>query len=697
MAQNVGLTDERVVKTLCGMCASHCGIDVHLRGNMIVGITPMREHPLRRLCVRALAAPEVHYSSERLHYPLKKVNGDFKRVSWDEALDFIATRLNYIKERYGPEAVATFYGHSQFMKESIGLMRLWAQAYGTPNICTAGCMCAINRSITGRLTFGGDPIHNIGRSRCIVSWGTNDHNSQVPARFIWASMKERGVKIIVIDPRVTYEAKMSDLHLRPRIGTDWALALAFINVIICEGLYDKEFVDKWTIGFDRLERAVANDYTPEKVEAITRVPANQIRECARMYATTKPAALDVGVMFDQTTQAFGVRRAQNILMALTGNIEVEGGNVLLPYAPSNLLRFEYNDEEYHRTHKPSFTADRYPLWEEMVNAPVGHFLADTILTKRPYPIKGFICQGGNPLRCYPNTNKFRKALKELDFILVMDIFMTDLAEFADIVLPAAIALETDWAMNYEQAHLSLVTIANKVAEPPGECWPDSNLWVELAKRMGYEKAIPWKDGEGVLEDICRSMGKTLKEMRELPQGYWYQPKRSKAYEKEGFRTPSGKVEFYSETLEGMGLPPLPVPYQEPAESPVTQPKLFKEYPLTAITGIRVEEYEHTWAHNIPSLRRRVPDPLVEIHPKDAQKNGIEDGEWIIIESPKGQAKMKVKITDDMMEGVIATPHGWGGECNINMLTTDEEPGPVVGALMAKGFACRVRKAAGGEK
>lgn len=692
MAQNEGLTDERVVKTLCGMCASHCGIDVELRGDMIVGITPMKEHPLRRLCVRALASPEVHYSYERLHYPLKKVNGDFKRISWDEALDFIATRLNYIKERYGPEALATFYGHSQFVKDPIGLVRLWAQAYGTSNICDAGSICAVNRMITGHVTFGGDPIPNIGRSKCFISWGTDDQNSQVPARHIWASMKERGVKIIVIDPRLTYEAKISDLHLRPRIGTDWALALALINVIISEKLYDKEFVDRWTVGFDKVAAAVADDYTPKKVEAITGVPANQIEECARMYATTKPASIGAGLPFDQTTQAFGVRRAQNILIALTGNVEVDGGNKLVPHAPSMLLRFAYDDPEYHKTHKPTFTADRYPLWEEWTNSPVTHLLADTILTEKPYPIKGFICQGGNPFRSFPNTNKLERALKELDFILVMDIFMTDFAEYADIVLPATIPLECDWAHSYEQAHLPLVSIANKAVAPPGECWSDSKFWIELAKRMGYGKAIPWKDKEDVLENICQSMGKTLKEMREeLPGGYWYESKKTKAYEEEGFHTPSGKVELYSESLEKMGLPPLPVPYQEPAISPITRPELFKEYPLMCISASRVEEYEHTWARNIPSLRRRVPDPLVEIHPKDAEKNGIEGGQWCVIESPQGWIKMKAKITSDMMEGVVAMPHGWGGECNVNRLTSDEEPGPVVGAAQLRGFACRVKK------
>jgi len=377
---------------------------------------------------------------------------------------------------------------------------------------------------------------------------------------------------------------------------------------------------------------------------------------------------------------------------LTGNIEIDGGNKLIPHAPSDLLRFVYDIPEYHANHKPTFTAKKYPLWEEFNNSPVTHCLAETILTDDPYPIRGFICQGGNPLRSFPNTNKFKRAMEKLEFLLVTDIFMTDFAEYADIVLPATISIECEWANSYEQAHLPLVGISTKVVDPPGECWSDSKFWIELAKKMGYTEAIPYQDDDEMLEDICKSIGVTREKLREeSPQGYWYAPKTNKEYETKGFDTPSGKVEIYSARLEKMGIPPLPIPYEEPSISPINHPEIFKEYPLFCIGAARVEEYEHTWARNIHSLRRRVPDPLVDIHPKDAEKYKIENGEWCSIESPNGKITMKANITEDMKEGVIAVPHGWGGESNVNVLTSDENLGPYIGAALMRGFPCRLIK------
>jgi anaerobic selenocysteine-containing dehydrogenase len=209
--------------------------------------------------------------------------------------------------------------------------------------------------------------------------------------------------------------------------------------------------------------------------------------------------------------------------------------------------------------------------------------------------------------------------------------------------------------------------------------------------MGYTKAIPWQDVEELLEDICKTSGMTLKQMREEhPGGFWYSPKRNKAYETEGFKTPSGKAEIYSERLEKMGIPPLPMPYEEPAISPITKPELFKEYPLMCIAAARVEEYEHTNGRNIYSLRRRMPDPLVQINPSDAAASGIENGMICAIESPHGEAIMKASLTEDVPAGIIAAPHGWAGAQNINEIISDEVYGPYVGAVQMRGIPCRLK-------
>ena len=222
-------TEERVVKTLCSMCATHCGIDVHVKGNTIVRIEPMKEHPLRRLCIKATAIPDLQYSKDRLLYPLKRFNGDWKRISWDEALDIIIAKLRYLEKRYGPETLTIYYGHEMFVKETLGLQRLFAQAYGTPNIMSAGIMCGLPKILGNTMTCGGDWVHELGRTKCMICWALNSWHSQTVARGTIDGFKEKGVKLITVDPRRTYEAKISDLHLRPRPGTDLALLLAMIN------------------------------------------------------------------------------------------------------------------------------------------------------------------------------------------------------------------------------------------------------------------------------------------------------------------------------------------------------------------------------------------------------------------------------------------------------------------------------------
>jgi anaerobic selenocysteine-containing dehydrogenase len=692
---NVNVIHEGVAKTICAMCHNHCGIDVHLRGNTIIKLKPTQEDIKQRLCVKAAAITDYEYSNQRLIYPLRKINGSLKRVSWDEALNFIATKLNYIKAKYGPQSLAMYYGNGTIIQQAPGLMRLWAEAYGTPNICDVGCVCFWSEMAADLVTFGWQERPSLAGTKCILNWGFNSYHVLPPARHIWSHLKELGIKAIVIDPRLTYEAKMADLYLRPRVGTDWALALGFINVIIAEELYDKNFVDKWTIGFDKLAKVVADDYTPEKVAEVTSVPADLIRAAAKMYATTKPATISFGQPLNVTTHGFQVHRTRAILMAITGNFAVEGSNQIIQAPASKLLKFPREDYEYHKNHKPTFTADRYPLFEQIHHQPVGSLLADTILTGNPYPIKGFICQGGNPLGAYPDANKFKKALEELDFVAVMDVFMTELAELADIVLPAATFLERDWAtIDIGAGHKAGVAIVRKVLEPIGECWSDTKFWLELAKLMGYEKALPWKDDEEVLEAICQAEGKTLKEIEEGTQGFHgsrgYKSYKGDTLGKKGFPTPSGKVEIYSERLEKMGITPIPVPYEEPCESPVTKPDLFKEYPLTGLSGVRKEAFTHTQGRTLPALRSRCPDPLFDINPKDAEKYGINNGEWAIIESPRGKIIMKANISEDIMEGLISMPHGWAGECNVNYLTSTDL-GLEAGDALLKGFACRVRK------
>ena len=684
---------ERKVNTLCSMCATHCGIELTVAGNTIVGVKPMKEHPVRRLCAKATAIPDLQYSRDRMLYPQKRINGKLQRVSWDEAMDTIVTKISYIKQKHGPQSLALYYGHELFVKETLGLMRLFCEAYGTPNQIDAGNVCGWPKFVACAITCGEDHYHEPSRAKLMINWALNNYHSQTPARHLLDGFKERGTKLIVIDTRRTYEAKKADLFLQPRSGTDLAIALAMMNVIIGEDLYDKAFVEKWTVGFDKLAEEVKVN-TPEWAEGVTGVPAKDIAECARMYATIKPACIGTMTAMDQTTNSFPWYRSQTILAAITGNLDVAGGNKLVEGSPGRLLNMSPSDQGYVMPGK-SITADSVPLYEEIIKEAHGTFFAETVLTGKPYPIKGMIVDGGNPLRSYPNTNKFIRALKELDFLAVMDVFPTDLTEYADVVLPSATFLEHRWAHVYVAAHLPLISVAEKVFEPAGEAWSDSKFWIELGRRMGYEDKFPWKDEDGAVEAaLMEAAGKTFEDLAASPRGLFYAPKAPDApaaERQEPFHTPSGKVEIYCERLEKLGYPPLPTPYVEPLESPVSTPELCKEFPIMATTGTRVEAYEHTWGRNLPRLRRIVPTPLVQTNPEDAKKYDLDDGEWVYIESPTGKCKMKVDISEDTPEGYISMPHGWGGESNVNLITSDEVLGPVTFTAVYKGVPCRFQK------
>jgi anaerobic selenocysteine-containing dehydrogenase len=271
----------------------------------------------------------------------------------------------------------------------------------------------------------------------------------------------------------------------------------------------------------------------------------------------------------------------------------------------------------------------------------------------------------------------------------MDLFMTETAALADMVLPSTYFLEQQSLYSY--VGRPLIILFNKAIEPPEDCWPEWKFWFELAKRMGYEKELPWKDIDEAQNEILSKdpFYTDLDTLRKNPGGYYFSKRRWKKYETEGLKTPSGKVELYSETLEKIGQPPLPT-YVEPAESPISKPDIAKRYPLILITGLRSLYYDHSMHRSTPSLRAKDPQPMAEINTDTARKLGINSGDMVIIESPRGAIQMKAAVTSDIHSQVVSVPHGWGGLANQNILTDDIHD-PVIGSSTMRALLCRVRK------
>lgn len=682
-----------VHKTVCMLCFQVCGINAHVRDGKLINVEGMEEHPFSRgiLCKRGYNLPYYIYAPDRLKYPLKRnTEGSFNRITWDEALDTIAEKLTRIKEKFGAHAVGISVGSKGAEDFQVSAFaQRWRGAFGTPNMFSIEAHCFRSRIMARILTFGAYPLSDPDNAECIILWGHNPDASEPPLAARIKKLLDEGLSLIVIDPKRIPLAKKG-IHLQIRPGTDCALALAMINIIIKEGLYDKEFVDNYTVGFERLIDRV-KEYTPEKVAKICDVLPADIYHVSRIFAGAKSSCIEQGICsLDQHINGFQTNRALAILQAITGNFNKPGGWCLNPFMRMPDLRLP----EGYKTEMP-IGCEKFPIFHSFWNmvAPYGRQmdLPEAILNGKPYPVKGMLVNGSNLAAAWPDSDRFDKALRHLDLLVVMDLFMTQTARMAHFVLPASANPERlGIAMNYGlTGGMSYCLLNRKIVDAPGECWPDWKFFSELGHRMGYEKQFPWKDDDALVDYLLEPSGITRQQLEENPSGLWF-GERSYDMSKK-IRTPSGKVELYSQTLADAGYDPIPKHVENP-HSPEVVPDLIKEYPLIAMTGYRVPEYCGWQFRNIPQIRHLAPDPLVEIHPHTARQYNLSNGEEVIIETVDKEIMMKAALTEDMKPGVIGITHGWEDGQNANVLTKLEPNDPVTGypALM-RNIACRIRK------
>jgi anaerobic selenocysteine-containing dehydrogenase len=682
----------QLVKTTCQLCHLGCGMNVYVGKGRIVKVEGMADHPFNKgiLCPKGEAVIDYVYSPDRLKYPMRRTGDGWERISWDEALDIIVDRMTEVKSTYGAKAFAVAIGMSILLSGSVtvGLIRRFCYAFGSPNCFSVESMCYRCRVISYLLTYGRFRVADPANSKCIIIWGHNPTNSNPVVTESILKAKDQGATLIVIDPRRIPLARMADVHLQPRPGTDCALILGFINVMVRQGLYDKEFVDKWTFGFDRLAEH-AKSYAPSYVERITGVPADIIERVARAYAATKPACIIQGTnALDQNPTGIQSGRGVAILQAVTGNVDVPGGFIRAPRLRENPIEMPTKPAE------AAIGQREFPIFYGVFGREFGEgqamLLCDTLLSGQPYPIKMMIVTGSNPLLTWPDSQKVKRAFQKLDFLVVMDQFMTQTAKMADLVLPAATFLErTELSDYYSLWGLPYVMLRKKVIDYE-ECWPDLKFWFELAHRLGYKQYFPWKTIEEAIDYVLEPSGLTVRKLtEEVPEGVTYGSVKYKEYESEGFRTPSGKVELYSETLAGLGYYPMPT-FEEPPESPRSTPELAQEYPLILTTGARLLEFCHSQHRNIPKLRQRSPEPLAEINVATAAKYSVADGDIVTISTKRGSIRIKARVSESIMPGVVCISHGWD-EANVNVLTSQKPADPIIGYPALKALLCQIEK------
>ena len=678
------LAGAETVVTRCGICGADCGMKAYVKDNRILAVAPWPDDPRTKgfMCDMGLATPELVHAPDRILNPKKRVGDDkWVDITWDEALDTIATKLSELKSSLGPQSVIFHYGVSQVRSWFYRyFQRRFSNVYGTPNFTGCGSQCAIATMLAKDYSIG-RTSPDYENTRCMIQWGCNQSAS---AFLEWfhriLPAKENGAKLICIDPRSTPMTKMADIHLRPRPGSDGALALSMMNVILNDNLYDKDFVKKYGVGFDGL-RTLVDRYKPEAAETITGISASDIRNAATTYATNAPACIDSDNALELHTNGVQTIRAVMLLQALTGNIDVKGG-ALIHGKKTPLVDMELKDHK--AITSKGISTETYPIiWKsrKMVTANV---LPETILTGRPYPVKALIVVGGNPLITGPNSAHQRKAYKQLDLMVVMDLFMTETARMAHIFLPAASFIERD---NFKVRDRIFMT--PKVIAEQGNAWPEWKFWFELAKKMGYTKEFPWTTLDEAIDEHLSPINVTASHLRKNFLGVDYSVKTVyKKYEKDGFQTPTGKVEFHSQMLADAGYDPLPT-YIEPHEGP-TNKKLFARYPMVMTSGARIPYYFHSQFRNLPSLRAKFPVPLIEINPSDASALGIAQGDTVIITSPRGSIRAKSALVQALNAGTVAMSHGWT-DANVNELTDDSALDPISGFPGFRGFLCRLEK------
>ncbi len=702
---------KRVVRSSCRGCHGVCQVLVHMDRERVLKVSGDPDSPTSRgfLCPKGAAAPEVLYHPDRLTHPLRRAGArgenKWEQISWDEAICEMTDRFERIRRESGSEYLALAQGTGRPYTE---FTIRFANAFGTPNFVNPGHLCYLPRVIGSAITLGRLPVSDIygfgGKTpACILNWGCNHTETGAADGMCGAMFKkaaQKADKLIVIDPRRTSLAEAADYWLQLRPGSECALALAMIHTIITEDLYDHEFVEKYSFGFDRLAEHVRS-FTPEWAEPITRISADMIREAARTYASIKPASLHWGNGVDTSVNGFQTGRALLILMGLTGNIDVPGGDVLWvppkevkPKSP--LTDMSVSGAQFLSPEKKAriLTGGKYPF------APNCHppTFWKSVISGDPYRVRAMWIIGSNLLVTSTQGIAIEQALRNhMEYTVVSDLFLTPTAQLADLVLPAAHWLEQD---DVVYMHKIWCVLARKKLAQIGEARDDRDVIFDVAHRLGLHEAFPWPDRRAYLDWLLDESGMSFEEFKE--KDILLGEMRYRKYETEGFPTPSGKFELYSNIMEHEGRPPLPV-YVEPPLSPVSTPELAKEYPFILMSGTKVREFFHSEFHQIASLRERRPHPVVEMHPDAAASLDIADGDWVYVESPFGRAKLKARLFDGIAPDVVngehawwypeapAPDHRWKESC-INLLFGDDHFDPDTGSEPLKCYLCKVYKA-----
>lgn len=651
-------------------CPDTCGIISHVKDGKLVNVKGDPNHFVTRgfLCKKVMNYPERVYSPDRVLYPLKRVGdkgaGEFERISWDEATDTITSRFKDIINRHSAESILPFSGSGTLglVNGNVAGKRFFNRmgASGLDRtICSKGGR--IGYKYTMGASFGADPLA-IPQSKLVISWGTNPFYTNIHQIPLIKEAKKRGALYVVINPDKIKSVEMADLFIQPAPGSDAALALGVMNVIINESLYDTDFVENHTEGFAALSERV-QEYSPEKVEGITGVDKETIRNFAAIYADNKPSFIYAGSGMQHHTNGGMMIRTIACLPGLVGAWKHPGGGMFYPTSEAFPVQWDILEGNDLCTGTPrSINMNR---------------LGQTLLHEDP-AIYGLFVYNSNPAAVLFNQRKVIAGLQREDlFTVVHEQLLTDTARYADIVLPATTEFEhTD--LHYSYFHLSL-QLNEPVIEPLGESRPNIDTFNTLAKSMGFHDRCFDDTAIDIINsalkiDSSYLQGITLERLRNegvirlnMP-GEFHMP-----YKDLKFYTPSGKIEFYSEKMKRDGCNPLPahIPIEE---GPLTSSDLYKKYPIYLLTPSAKSFLNSNFA-NIRNSRNEEVKPTLELNSLDAERRGVKTGDKVRVFNERGECALWASVGDYLKEGVAINKGIWWnnlspGGCNSNQTTPD---------------------------
>ena len=673
------VSETRVVRGACPQdCPDTCAFLYQVEDGKLVEVTGDPDHPMTRggLCVKLKNFAEHHYNPDRLLYPMKRIgpkgSGQFQRISWDEALAQIKTRWTEIIAQYGAQAIMphAYLGHQGTLNgltAGDAFFNRLGSTVAEKTYCESGSSTAWIMTVG---PTGGLDVESLAYSKYIIVWGMNMLSTNLHAWPFVLEARKNGAKIVVIDPVRTRTAKQADWHIPLKPGTDGALALGMMNVIIVENLIDHEYVNKYTLGFEEL-KARAAEFPPERVEKITGIPAADIRTLAREYATTQPSAIRQGVAVERSPGGGDAIRAITMLPALVGAWRhVGGGTVEMP-----IWEFPFKFDFMCR-----------PDWIKPGTRVVNELDLGAALTgAMPLdpPIKSLFVYNSNPVSQAPNASQIVEGLKREDlFTVVSELFITDTARYADLLLPATMQAE-QYDLMVTWGHLYVMLNQPAIAAP-GECVPNVDLFRRLAKTMGFDDEY-W--GFTNDEMLLRSYDWTAPQMQGITldllkeKGYMRlnvgMPDKRTPHAEGNFKTPSGKCEFKASAAENgnfvvsvwrsgyeamqPGTPVDPVPNYIPSlETSEANPALGKRYPLNMVSP-KPHAFLNTQYANEPLQQRRQGEQLIVIHPNDAAARKIENGSYVRVFNDRGSFEARAELSEDVMVGLLMTNVGhWPG-------------------------------------